>query len=101
MIKLIKENNFPFNYVGDGKVVMEGFCPDFIYQQSKKIIEVFGDYWHNLNKEIKRHKKRLTTYKKGGYKTLIIWEHEIRSNRHGKSLPELEIVNRIKNFVME
>ena len=44
----------------------------------KKIIELYGDYWHNTKDGIKRNKRRLRVYKKYGYKTLIIWEHELK-----------------------
>ncbi|GAH86571.1 unnamed protein product, partial [marine sediment metagenome] len=48
MINLIKKNNLPFNYVGNGQIIIEGFCPDFLSKNPKQIIEVFGDYWHLL-----------------------------------------------------
>jgi G:T-mismatch repair DNA endonuclease (very short patch repair protein) len=44
------------------------------------IIEIFGDYWHNLPKYKKLDKERLKTYSKDGYKTLIIWEHELKKD---------------------
>lgn len=79
LIKIIENNNFPFTYVGDGKVVIEGFCPDFIDNDgSKRVIEVFGDYWHNLPEIMKRDEKRLKAYKNYGFETLIIWEHELK-----------------------
>ena len=83
IIDLIKENNLPFNYMGDGKIWFRGenhfFNPDFLSKNPKCIIEVYGDYWHNTLKEIKKHQERLQTYSKYGYKTLIIWEHELKN----------------------
>ena len=77
-------NNFlsnEYKYVGDGKVIIGGFNPDFInINGQKKIIEMFGDYWHNRTDTITRDKIRLKTYKEYGYKTLIIWEHELKNN---------------------
>ena len=68
-----------YKYVGDGKVILGGFNPDFInINGQKKIIELYGDYWHNLPEYKKRDKRRLIAYKKYGYKTLIIWEHELK-----------------------
>jgi very-short-patch-repair endonuclease len=80
-----------YKFVGDGKVVIDGFCPDFINcNGQKKIIELYGDYWHNLPRGKERDKRRIKTYKKFGYKTLIVWEHELK---------DLEIVsNKIKKF---
>lgn len=35
-----------FTFVGDGKVIIGGKNPDFINEKNKKLIEVYGDYWH-------------------------------------------------------
>jgi len=66
-------------FVGDGKVIIEGFCPDFINNNGKKlIIELFGNYWHTLSGSEETDKRRLVAYTKMGYKTLIIWEKELK-----------------------
>ncbi len=68
-----------YEFVGDGKVILDGFNPDFINcNGQKKIIELYGDYWHNLPSWKERDKRRLIAYRKLGYKTLIIWEHELK-----------------------
>ena len=68
-----------YKYVGDGKVVIGGFCPDFINcNGQKKIIEMYGDYWHNLPNWNTRDKRRLVSYVAYGYKTLIVWERELK-----------------------
>lgn len=67
-----------YKFVGNGNIIFNGFNPDFInINGQKKIIELYGDYWHNLPKVIKRDKLRLGSYKKYGYRTLVIWEHEL------------------------
>ncbi len=94
-LKISKILSKKYKYVGDGKFWIERFNPDFINVNGKKIIEIFGEHWHaNPNKYkandiICRNKKakdiwendkqRLKTYKKYGYDTLIIWEHEINN----------------------
>jgi len=80
-----------YKFVGDGKVIIDGFNPDFINcNGQKKIIELYGDYWHNLPGYKERDIRRLKSYKKYGYQTLIIWEHELKNlNR---------IKEKIKNF---
>jgi G:T-mismatch repair DNA endonuclease (very short patch repair protein) len=80
-----------YKFVGDGKVILAGFNPDFINcNGQKKIIEVYGDYWHNLDSYKKRDKRRLIEYKKLGYSTLIIW---------GKELKDLEkTANKLQEF---
>ncbi len=96
MMGIIKENNLPFNYVGDGKMWFTGnnnqhFNPDFLSKNPKHIIELFGDYWHNREDKKKRDKERLKTYSKYGYKTLIIWEHELKN--------PIQVVNKIGRFI--
>ncbi len=93
MIDLIQKNNLPFNYVGSGNIWFRGktmsFNPDFLSKNPKYIIELFGDYWHRNTQ--KKDKERLATYSKYGYKTLVIWEHEL------KNTPQ--VVNKIKEFI--
>lgn len=93
IINLIKQNNLPFNYVGDGKIWFSNnnhsFNPDFLSKNPKHIIEVFGDYWHKDTQKL--DKERIRTYKKYGYKTLIIWEHELKN----KDI----VLNKIRKFI--
>ena len=96
--KIIEKNNLPFNYVGNGDIWVGGFNPDFLSKNPKHIIEVFGDYWHNIPNVKKRDKRRLKTYQKYGYQTLIIWDYEL-TGRHGKELGEKEIIKKIKRFI--
>ncbi len=81
LINLLRQLKLPYKFVGDFSFWIEGKNPDFInVNDQKKIIELFGDYWHNeekfpnkLNKQqLKKH------YAKYGYKTLVIWEHELK-----------------------
>lgn len=98
MMEIIKEYSFPFNYVGDGKIWFNGgdvgcFNPDFLSKNPKHIIEVYGDYWHNLPKNKKKDGERIATYSKYGYKTLVIWEHELKDISI--------VVSKIKSFMEE
>jgi len=69
-----------YKYVGSGEVILCGFNPDFVnVNGQKKIIELYGDYWHNLPSYKERDERRLIAYNKYGYKTLIIWEHELKN----------------------
>ena len=81
IIRILLYVLFPkqYKYVGNGKIWIDGFNPDFInINGQKKIIEVYGDYWHNTPERKERDKERLKTYNKYGYKTLVIWEHELK-----------------------
>lgn len=77
--KLLKRIlNKDYSFVGDGKVMIGGFNPDFIDFKNNKIIELYGNYWHNLPGYKERDKRRLKTYKQLGYNTLVIWDNELK-----------------------
>jgi len=73
-----------YKFVGNNKIVIDTFNPDFINcNGQKKIIELFGCYWHKCQQcgfgnGKKVDNRKLKVYKKYGYKTLIIWEHELK-----------------------
>ena len=91
LFELIQQNNFPYKYVGDGKIIIKYFNPDFINcNGQKKVIEMFGDYWHNREDAKKRDKLRLKAYSDYGYETLIIWEHELKNTD--------KVIEKIKSF---
>ena len=84
LIKLMEDNHLPFHYVGNGKLIIGGKNPDFVHSQGeKKVVELFGDYWHS---PLRRPKMRPTMtydaikkhYIKYGYDVLILWEGELR-----------------------
>lgn len=80
-LNLLLNNILPgeYKYVGDGEIIIGGFNPDFINcNGKKKIIELYGDYWHKTMKYLERDPRRIKAYKKYGYKTLIIWEKELK-----------------------
>ena len=66
-------NNFIF--IGDGKEVIGGKCPDFIDKTNNKIIELYGDYWHRGQDP----NDRINYFKDYGYDTLVIWESELKN----------------------
>lgn len=67
-----------WKFVGDGEVILAGRVPDFInINGQKKIIELFGDYWHRGQDP----QDRIKRFEPFGYKTLVIWEHELKNLR--------------------
>lgn len=74
----ILEENFPnkWKYAGTGEFPVGYKYPDFINEEDKKIIEVFGNYWHRND----TGEARISHFKQYGYSTLIIWEKEIRED---------------------
>lgn len=66
-----------YKYVGNGEVWLGVRNPDFInINGQKKIIEVFGDYWHR-NDSVE---ERVEYFRQYGYDTLIIWEKDLHRN---------------------
>ena len=61
-----------FRYVGDGTFILGGKCPDFKHVKQKKLIELYGDYWHWGDDP----QERVKFFKKYGFDTLVIWESE-------------------------
>ncbi|MDI6730794.1 MAG: hypothetical protein QMD06_04560, partial [Candidatus Altarchaeum sp.] len=78
LLLIIRKNNFPFKYTGNYKFWIYGekhsYNPDFIHLYEKKVIELFGEYWHRESKNKLKDKSRIQTYNKHGYNVLIIWE---------------------------
>lgn len=65
-----------WKYVGDFKFWIEGKNPDWVNINSKKaVIELYGDYFHKGENP----KKRINFFKKYGFKTLVVWEKELKN----------------------
>ncbi len=81
LIELINKNKLPYEYVGDGKLIIGSKNPDFINKKEKKIIELFGNYWHT--KRVRTYEEteegRIKFFKKYNFDTLIIWEKELEN----------------------
>lgn len=76
-------------YTGDGSFIVGGKNPDFVLNVNGEdlLIEVFGDWWHrDEDPQI-----RINFFAKFGYRTLVIWEHELKNISR--------VVGRIRRFV--
>jgi very-short-patch-repair endonuclease len=51
---------------------------------------MFGDYWHNRPHQKKKDWFRFKVFKRNGYKTLVVWEHELNDIK--------SLIKKIKNF---
>lgn len=96
LINLFQNNNLPYRYTGDFRFWIEGRNPDFVnVNGQKKVIELFGDYWHDpiRNKKLDSAKTEPATfdhYRKYGFDCLIIWEKEL------KDIPA--VLERVRSF---
>jgi len=90
LIDLINRNGLQFQYVGNWELLVDGKCPDFASTNDRKqLVELFGDYWHTV-KARETAEERVAYFKRFGYETLIIWEHDLRD--------ENQIVQKIRGF---
>jgi hypothetical protein len=66
-----------WRFVGNGQVIIDGKCPDFInVNGKKKIIELYGERWHQNHDP----RDRVNAFKPFGYDTLVIWVHELQNS---------------------
>jgi len=97
LIYILNKFNLPFQYVGNGKLWLGNKNPDFVHKNKKKVIEVFGNYWHSesiIGKSKEMHAiERKEFFESLGYECLIIWENEFYYNNW-----EHNILNKVKNF---
>jgi len=89
--------NLPNEYIfsGDGKIILGGKCPDwFNINGKKKVVELFGDYWHGESKTGRTKEQeeilRKSHFAKYGFATLVIWESELKNMD--------SVVDKIRNF---
>lgn len=72
--KVLIKGNLPFKK-NDGSFVVGGKIPDFWCTEGRQLIEVYGNYWHQGQDP----SVRIRYFEKLGYKTLVLWESEIKS----------------------
>jgi len=98
LLALINDNNFPYDYSGDGRHLVGRLCPDFIHKNGeRKVIELFGRVYHDpdftFRKQLPWHQQywgRLAYYSQLGYKCLIIWDNEMDD--------EQTVIEKIRSF---
>ena len=80
IIKIIKDYNLNYRFVGDGTYIISGLNPDFISNDNKKIIEVYYSFFKKkqYGTELNYQKKRYAIFRRNGYKTLFLNETMLR-----------------------
>jgi predicted Zn-dependent protease with MMP-like domain len=75
-----------YRYTGDASVRIANLYPDFLnVNGKKKVIEMFGNYFHSdalikeRDKKTARKPERIAIYQAYGFDCLIIWESELKS----------------------
>jgi|GEM_PF-1634708 len=90
-LNVMLQNLFPdeWKFVGDFKTWLGGKNPDFMnVNGQKKLIELFGNYWHKDDDP----QDRINHFSQYGFKTLVVWESELEDmNLLGERLQEFHI----------
>lgn len=89
----ILDESFPNKFVYNGdfsaEVVINRKIPDFVDEENKLIIEMFGEYWHGPQEVYLRQEQ----FKEFGWDTLIIWDYELDDTK--------KVINQIDNFLLK
>ena len=72
---LIMDSELPFEYVGNFEEWVGTKCPDFINKKDKKIIELYGNYWHKNDNP----QDRIDYFKQFDYECIVIWASELKN----------------------
>ena len=75
MEAILKEAGLPYKFVGGNRLQVGNKYPDFVHKEGgKKLIEVYGDYWHRGQNP----QDRIDYFEKHGYACIVIWEKELK-----------------------
>lgn len=77
LFNLLKSFDECFEYTGDGSKPIALKWPDFINENKKCIVELYGTYWHRDETE-EQTNNRIDLFKACGYRTLIVWDSELK-----------------------
>ncbi len=83
-----------YKYTGDGVHIINGMCPDFSnVNGQKKVIEMFGDYWH----QGKDPQVKIDKYAEFGFDCLVIWEGELKGKLKAELIAIIKVFNSESN----
>lgn len=82
--KICADLGLPFKYVGNNTLRIGGINPDFVNEEHRIAVEVFGDYWHTpllLKKALpfaRTERGRREILSREGWRLLVFWESEFQ-----------------------
>lgn len=96
-----------YKYTGDASVTVAGMYPDFFnINGQKKVIEMFGDFYHDPKISTKykislpsqsTELGRIAKFKSFGFQCLVIWEHDIREKTRQFLVQTIREFNDVQN----
>lgn len=91
LFEMIREIKTGYQINTHGEIVIIGNkIPDIVNLDDRKIIEMYGDFWHK-DETIEQQQERINAFKQEDFDTLIIWERELKN--------ETELINKLRIFV--
>jgi very-short-patch-repair endonuclease len=100
VLESILNEYFPtlWKYTGNRTVKIGRKFPDFTHTTENLLIEGFGDFWHGAKRleKLKYNQTvqgRIELFAQYGFKTLVLWEHEILKS------PRAKVAERVKEFM--
>lgn len=80
----IRDNNLPFKYVGNGKLIIDKKVPDFAESNGKKIVLEVAykrDKDWRFGSWQKYEESRIQHFMKNGWKCLVLWSKELEDKQ--------------------
>lgn len=84
VIEFLKVNHLPLEFVGDGKLVIDGKIPDFVNLEKHLVVEYNNRFWYtdsnpyyNVKDDSEDRKK---FFNQRGWRIYFIWDDEFQSN---------------------
>jgi hypothetical protein len=72
--EIVDRFSLPYAYCGAGDFIRSGKCPDFIRNDGKQVVEIFGSYWHEPDEE----RERIRFWKDQGIDCLVLWDRDLK-----------------------
>jgi len=69
-----------YKYTGSGQFILMGCAPDFVHRSKRKIVEMYGERWHDPSEE----EQRIKLFAMSDYQTLIVWQRELKPDNRKK-----------------
>lgn len=103
LLVILSKLNIDIFYNGTGSfLVIDGLVPDYVCFGKKKVIELFGENFHDADRYYSCFGKKMPVrnsesyrrqvFKEHGYDLLVIWVNELKKG-------DLYILNKVKDFL--
>ena len=88
LLKILDEKFDGWKYTGDFSYFIGGKNPDFVNENLRCTLDIFGEKWHSEMEKIERE----SIFRKDGWNPLILWAKELKK---GIYYAEDQIIERI------